>query len=101
MIVRRILKIDFDADSEGTSFYTVGMAIRREYQVKDISFRRDGYSGIYKDGRNEAHYLIRLENELNDKETTFILIPKAEAKKITFQEEDVETKKEELKLERV
>lgn len=96
MIVKEIMKID-TSDAQ----YTVGTIIRQQYEVKDISFRRDGYSGINKDGRDESHYLIHLINELDKDDIIFELIPKAEVKKITFREKKVETEKEEVKLERV
>ena len=96
MIVKEIMKID-TSDAQ----YTVGTIIRQQYEVKDISFRRDGYGGINKDGRDESHYLIHLINELDKDDIIFELIPKAEVKKITFREKKVETEKEEIKLERV
>lgn len=42
--------------------------------VKDISFKRDGYSGIFKP-ENEEHYLVRIENAMTDKDVVFRLIP--------------------------
>jgi len=96
IVVREIMKID-TSDAQ----YAVGTVIRQQYEVKDISFRRDGYSGINKDGRDESHYLIHLINELNKDDVIFELIPKAEVKKITFGEKKVETEKEEIKLEKV
>jgi len=100
MIVKRITRIDCDATADGVSYYSLGQSLR-EYQVEDISFRRDGYGGINKDGKDESHYLIRLVNELHDKDVVFILIPKIKVKEIMFKEEDVEIQKEEVKLERV
>ena len=96
IVVREIMKID-TSDAQ----YAVGTVIRQQYEVKDISFRRDGYSGINKDGKDESHYLIQLINELDKNDIIFELIPKAEVKKITFVEKEVEMEKEELKLERV
>lgn len=101
MIIRKIISIDTSADAENISHYAAGTVVRGQYEVKDISFKRDGYGGINKDCKDEAHYLIRLINELNKDDVIFIIIPKAEAKKITFKEIEVETKGEELKLERV
>jgi len=101
MIIRKIISIDTSADAENIRHYAVGTVVRGQYEVKNISFKRDGYGGINKDGNNEAHYLIPLVNELNKDDVIFVVIPKAEAKKITFKEEDVDIKKEELKLERV
>jgi len=101
MMVKRITKIDFDTNADGVSCYSLDQSLLREYEVKDISFRRDGYGGINKDGKDESHYLIRLVNELNDKDVIFILIPKIKVKEIMFKEEEAETQKEEIKLERV
>lgn len=101
MMVKRITKIDFDTNADGVSCYSLDQSLLREYEVKDISFRRDGYSGINKDGKDESHYLIRLVNELNDKDVIFILIPKIKVKEIMFKEEEAETQKEEIKLEKV
>jgi hypothetical protein len=95
-VVKKITRID-TRDTE----YTVGTIIRQQYEVKDISFKRDGYSGINKDGKDESHYLIHLINELEKDDIIFELIPKAEVKKITFVEKEVKTEKEEIKLERV
>lgn len=99
MIAKRIIRIDFDPIDE-IDRYSID-AVLGEYEVKDISFRRDGYNGINKDGVNEGHYLIRLINELNDKDTIFAIIPKTRIRRIMFKEEDVEIEKEAIKLERV
>jgi len=96
IVVKKITKIN-TSDGE----YTVGTIIRQQYEVKDISFKRDGYSGINKDGKDESHYLIHLINELDKDDIIFELIPKVEVKKITFVEKKVEMEKGEIKLERV
>jgi len=100
IVVREIIKID-TSDAQGVSHYAVGAIVGQQYEVKGISFKRDGYTGINKDGRDESHYLIHLINELDKDDIIFELIPKAEVKKITFREKKVETEKEEIKLEKV
>jgi len=99
IVVKRIVRIDFDPVDEIDS-YVVG-TILREYEVKDILFRRDGYNSINKDGVNEGHYLIHLVNELNDKDVILTIIPKTRIRRLMFKEEEVELEKEAVKLERV
>ncbi|KKN17034.1 hypothetical protein LCGC14_0969830 [marine sediment metagenome] len=61
--------------------------------VKDISFRRDGYQGIFR-GDNEEHYLIRIENALTEKDVIYKLIPANQMTELLFVEITEKEKKE-------
>lgn len=61
--------------------------------VKDISFRRDGYGGIFK-GEDEEHYLVRFENALTEKDVIFKLIPANRMTELMFVEVTEKEKKE-------
>ncbi len=61
--------------------------------VKDISFKRDGYQGIFK-GEDESHYLVRIENALTEKEAVFKLIPINRIVELMFVEVTEKEKKE-------
>ena len=98
-VVKKIIRIDFDPVDDIDN-YAVGTMLR-EYEVKDILFRRDGYNSINKDGVNEGHYLIRLVNELNDKDVILAIIPKTRIRRLMYKEEEAELEKEAVKLERV
>ncbi len=59
--------------------------------IKNIVFKRDGYSGINKGLPDESHYMITLENRLTDKEVMYKVIPSSEVNELIF----VEVEKEE------
>jgi len=61
--------------------------------VKDISFRRDGYQGVFK-GKSEEHYLIKIENALTDKDVVFKLIPADNITELMFVEVTEKEKKD-------
>jgi hypothetical protein len=66
--------VDEDYPLEGNSH---GMII------KDIIFRRDGYQGVFK-CQDEAHYIIKLENPMTEKDVTYKLVPMNRLKELLF-----------------
>ncbi len=54
------------------------------FVIKEITFRRDGYSGIYKPSQDESHYVIGLVNSLVDKDMVHKIIPISKVDSITY-----------------
>lgn len=52
--------------------------------IKDISFRRDGLVSINHGSPNGAHYLVSLEDPVNDKNQVFKVIPYTSMEEILF-----------------
>lgn len=61
--------------------------------VTDISFKRDGYQGIFK-GRDEEHYLIRIKDATTE-DVEFKLIPASQMIELSFIEITEEKEKKE------
>lgn len=93
--VKRITEIKLRDDM----IYTLGRK-KSECIVEEIVFRRDGILGINKGVKDEAHYLVRLVGELNDKNIRFRMLP-AQGVEVAFVEEEVEEKKDDIKIEKV
>lgn len=61
--------------------------------VTNISFKRDGYQGIFKGG-DEEHYIVRFENALTEKDVVFKIIPANRMMELLFVEITEKEKKE-------
>jgi len=90
------------AINNGETVYVINESLitgGAELKVEAILFRRDGLASINRGVKNEAHYLVKVVNEL-DKETFFISVPERTMSTVTFIE--VEEKKDnEVEIEKI
>lgn len=87
-IERKIVAL---STNNGETTYLVDTTGSGESKVEGILFRRDGLANVNKGVMNEAHYLVKVVNEIN-KEISFISVPERTVSAVTFIE--VEEKKD-------
>lgn len=98
---RKIVALSTSTNNGETAFL-VGELLDNggaELKVEAILFRRDGLANVNKGVINEAHYLVKIVNELN-KEISFISVPERTVLTVTFIEIE-EKKDDEVKIEKI
>lgn len=79
------------------SCYEVGQSIVDDawvnrdarWKVTQIEAKRDGETGLYKEGEKGAHYVVTLTDGMSDKLKLYDVIPIGEVKQISFSIEEV------------